>query len=53
MAEKHWELNSFLMKVKGESEKSGLKLKIKNKHKNKIMELGSIILRYFNGIQLN
>ena len=36
MAEKEEELKSLLMKVKEESEKAGLKLNIKKKHKTSI-----------------
>ena len=58
MAEKHYELKSLLMKVKGESGKAVLKLSIKtNKQKtntkNNIIEFGPTILRYNKGIQLN
>ena len=41
MAESEEELKSFLMKVKEESEKAGLKLKVQ---KTKIMVFGSITL---------
>ena len=46
MAESKEELKSFLMKVKEESEKAGLKLNIQ---KTKIMASGPIISRQING----
>ena len=46
MAESEEELKSFLMKVKEESEKVGLKLKIQ---KTKIMASGPIILQQIDG----
>ena len=46
MAESEEELKSLLMKVKGESEKVGLKLSIQ---KTKIMESGSITSWQING----
>ena len=46
MAESEEELKSFLMKVKGESEKVGLKLNIR---KTKIMASGSITLWQIDG----
>ena len=45
-AESEEELNSFLMKVKEESEKDGLKLNIQ---KTKIMALGSITSWHIDG----
>ena len=46
MAESEEELKSLLMKVKEESEKAGLKLKI---HKTKIMAFGPITSRQIDG----
>ena len=46
MAESEEELKSLLMKVKEESEKAGLKLKI---HKTKIMAFGPIPSRQIDG----
>ena len=46
MAENEQELKSLLMKVKEESEKSGLKLNI---HKTKIMDSGPITLQQIDG----
>ena len=46
MAESEEELKSLLMKVKGESEKVGLKLSIQ---KTKIMTSGPITLRQIDG----
>ena len=46
MAEREEELKSLLMKVKEESEKAGLKLKI---HKTKIMASGPITSRQIDG----
>ena len=46
MAERKEELKSLLMKVKGESEKVGLKLSIQ---KTKIMTSGPITLRQIDG----
>ena len=46
MAESKEELKSLLMKVKGESEKAGLKL---NMQKTKIMASGSIISCQIDG----
>ena len=46
MAEKKEELKSFLMKVKEESEKTGLKLSIQ---KSKIMAFGPITSRQIDG----
>ena len=48
MAESEEELKSFLMKVKEESEKVGLKLNI---HKTKIMETGRPVVLQFMGSQ--
>ena len=42
MAESEEVLNSLLMKVKEESEKTGLKLKIQKKKKEKIMDSSPI-----------
>ena len=47
MAESEEELKSLLMKVKAESEKSGLKLNIQ---KTKIMASGPITLRQIEGV---
>ena len=50
MAESEEELKSFLMRVKEESEKAGLKLNIQ---KTKIMASGPITSRHIDGIKQN